>query len=119
MQLLDVGIVNVAVPTIQSSLGSSFAGLESIIAGYQVAFAVSLLPAARLGDRYGRRRLFLVGVGAFAAFSGLAGAATTTGMLVAARILSGVAAGVMFPQVISIIQSSFDVDSRRRLFGLY
>ena len=119
MQLLDVGIVNVAVPTIQSSLGSSFAGLESIIAGYQVAFAVTLLPAARLGDRYGRRRLFLVGVGAFAAFSGLAGAASTTGMLVAARILSGVAAGVMFPQVISIIQSSFDIASRRRLFGLY
>ena len=119
MQLLDVGIVNVAVPTIQASLGASFAGLESIVAGYQVAFAVTLLPAARLGDRYGRRRLFLVGVAAFAVFSALAGAAATTGMLVVARILSGVAAGAMFPQVISIIQAGFDTRSRRRLFGLY
>ena len=119
MQLLDVGIVNVAVPTIQASLGASFAGLESIIAGYQVAFAVTLLPAARLGDRFGRRRLFLVGVAAFTAFSALSGAAHSTGMLVIARILSGVAAGVMFPQVISIIQAGFESGARRRLFALY
>ncbi|MDA8397006.1 MAG: MFS transporter [Actinomycetota bacterium] len=119
MQLLDVGIVNVAVPTIQASLGASFAGLESIIAGYQVAFAVTLLPAARLGDRFGRRRLFLVGVAAFAAFSALSGAAHTTGMLVVARILSGVAAGTMFPQVISIIQAGFESGARRRLFAFY
>ena len=119
MQLVDVSIVNVAVPSIQRDLGASYAEIQLILACYQLAFACMLITGARLGDILGRRRMFLAGLVGFTITSALCGAAPSPEVLVAGRILQGLAAGVMFPQVISVIQVTFAPAERGRALGLY
>src|SRR6202142_3151583 len=92
MAIIDVNIVNVAVPAIHVSLHTSGSGLQLIVAGYTIAYAVLLITGARLGDILGHRRMFLAGIGLFTLASLGCGLAPTTGALVALRFLPGVGA---------------------------
>jgi MFS family permease len=89
MDLVDVSIVNIALPTIRDDLNASAAALEWTIAGYTLAFALGLITGGRLGDVYGRRRMFLLGVGGFTAASLLCGLAWSSEVLIAARMAQG------------------------------
>src|SRR5262245_41899653 len=104
MTLLDVSIVNVAIPSIQTSLHFSSDALQWVLSGYALAFGLVLVPAGRLGDTYGRRSLFLTGLAGFTLASALAGAAQNEMWLILARLLQGAAAGVVNPQVSGLIQ---------------
>ena len=97
MALLDVFIVNVAVPTIGSELHASGAGLQLVVAGYSIAYAVLLITGARLGDLLGHRRVHLAGLGLFTAASLACGLARGTGELIAFRLVQGAGAAVMIP----------------------
>ncbi|MHA6783417.1 MFS transporter [Pseudonocardia saturnea] len=119
MSLLDVSIVSVALPSIQSGLGTSPAGAQWVVSGYALAFGLALVPAGRLGDAVGRRRMFLGALAAFVLFSGLAGAAPTTGLLIAARLCQGLAAGALAPQNTALIQQLFSGAERGRAFGFF
>ncbi|MFC0437369.1 MFS transporter [Kutzneria buriramensis] len=119
MALLDVSIVNVAIPALQGEFGASSADISWVAAGFALTFGVALVPAGRLGDERGRRRMLLIGLAAFTATSALCGLAPTPGWLVVARLLQGAACGLMNPQVIGMIQQLFPGDSRARALGLY
>lgn len=119
MSLLDVSIVSVALPSIQQGLGTSPAGVQWVVSGYALAFGLALVPAGRLGDALGRRRMFLLALTAFVVFSGLAGAAPTTELLIAARLCQGLAAGALAPQNSALIQQLFSGAERGRAFGWF
>jgi EmrB/QacA subfamily drug resistance transporter len=119
MSLLDVSIVSVALPSIQRGLGTSPSGVQWIVSGYALAFGLALVPAGRLGDALGRRRMFLFALGGFVLFSALAGAAPTMGLLIAARIAQGLAAGALAPQNSALIQQLFRGAERGRAFGFF
>ena len=119
MALLDVTIVNVAIPTIQAKLHASGAALQLIVAGYTVTYAMLLITGARLGDLRGHRRLFLAGLGTFTLASLACGLAPTTGALVTARFVQGVGAALMVPQILSVIQRQFAGAARARALGVY
>src|SRR5439155_13214939 len=97
MDLLDGTVVNVAAPTIHQDLGASSTALQWIVGGYALALAVGLLTGGRLGDLFGRRRMFLIGVVGFTAASTACGLAPTTEVLVAARLAQGLAGAMMIP----------------------
>jgi EmrB/QacA subfamily drug resistance transporter len=117
MTLLDVSIVNVALPSIERDLGASASSLQWVVSGYALAFGLALVPAGRLGDTVGRRRMFLIALSGFVVTSALSGAAPTTGPLIAARLLQGVAGGMLLPQSSGLIQELFDGAERGRAFG--
>lgn len=117
MTLLDVSIVNVALPSIERDLGAAAASVQWVVSGYALAFGLALVPAGRLGDTVGRRRMFLIALSAFVVTSALSGAAPTTGLLVAARLLQGVAGGMLLPQNSGLIQELFGGAERGRAFG--
>lgn len=119
MAVADFFIVNVALPSIATSLGSDSAGLELVVAGYGVAYSTVLVTGGRLGDALGRRRLFLAGIAGFTLASALCGLAPSTATLVVARVLQGLSAAGMVPQVLATIQSSFSGAARRRALGVY
>ena len=119
MTLLDVSIVSVALPSLQSDLGASPATVQWVVSGYALSFGIALVPAGRLGDAYGRRRLFLVGLVAFVLCSAAAGAAPTAELLIAARLAQGVAAGCLAPQNSALIQQLFRGAERGRAFGFF
>ncbi|MFB7779378.1 MFS transporter [Streptomyces bauhiniae] len=119
MDLVDVTIVNIAIPSIQRDEGASFSQIQWITAGYALAFAAGLITGGRLGDIYGRRRLFLLGVGGFTLASALCGFAVDPAMLVAARVLQGGMAAMMVPQVLSIVHATFPAHERGKVFGLF
>jgi MFS family permease len=119
MALLDVTIVNVAIPTIKARLHASGAALQLVVAGYTVTYAMLLITGARLGDLRGHRRLFLVGLGTFTLASLACGLAPTTGALVAARFVQGAGAALMVPQILSVIQRRFTGADRARALGVY
>ncbi|WP_454675541.1 MFS transporter [Achromobacter pestifer] len=116
--IFDLFVVNVAIPSMQSTLSASFAQINFIIAAYEMAYGVLLIAGSRLGDRHGRRRLFMLGMVGFALASALCGLAPTADTLIGARILQGVAAAMLFPQVYALIRVSYDGHARRRAFGL-
>jgi EmrB/QacA subfamily drug resistance transporter len=118
MELLDVTVVTVALPAVQYDLHATYANVQWILAGYQLSFAVGLITGGRLGDIFGRRRMFLYGVVAFVLASLLCGTAQTGGWLIAARLLQGLTAALMYPQTFSIIQVSFPPQKRAAAFGL-
>jgi EmrB/QacA subfamily drug resistance transporter len=117
--VLDAFIVNVAIPSLERELHASFAQIQLIVAGYTLTYAVLLVTGGRLGDLYGRKRLFLLGVGGFTLASALCGLAPNAILLVVFRIIQGAAAALMFPQVLSFIQVTFDPTERPRAFGYY
>lgn len=119
VQLLDVSIVNVAIPSIQRDIGASFAAIQLVLAGYQLAFACLLITGARLGDIYGRKKLFMIGMATFTTASTLCGLAPNATTLVLARILQGIGSGLMFPQVLSVIQVTIPPKDRGRAFGIF
>lgn len=119
MALLDVFIVNVAAPTVRTDLHASDAGLQLIIAGYTIAYAVLLISGARLGARIGHRRAFLYGLAVFTAASLACGLATGTGQLIAFRFVQGAGSALMLPQVLSLIQRTYTGPSRARALGAY
>lgn len=116
--IFDLFVVNVAIPSMQVDLGASFAQIGFIVAGYELAFGVLLITGGRLGDVFGRRRLFVVGMAGFTLASALCGLAPSAGFLIGARILQGLAAALLFPQVYASIRVNFDGDDSRRAFGL-
>ncbi|WP_051817134.1 MFS transporter [Kitasatospora sp. NRRL B-11411] len=118
MTLLDVSIVNVALPSVRSGLHMSEAGLQWVLSGYSLAFGLVLVPAGRLGDAIGRRPVFLAGLALFTATSALAGAAQGETWLVVARLLQGMSGGLLVPQVSGFIQQLFRGAERARAFGL-
>ncbi|MET7377649.1 MFS transporter [Streptomyces sp. NPDC005526] len=119
LPLIDFFIVNVALPTIGRDLGAGEAVLELVVAGYGVAYAVLLVLGGRLGDLFGRRRLFLGGMAAFGLTSLACGLAPDAWSLVAARVAQGAAAAAMLPQVLATIQAATSGPRRARAMGLY
>jgi EmrB/QacA subfamily drug resistance transporter len=119
MAVLDVAIVNVAIPSIRDDLDVGFGAVELVISAYTLTYACLLVTGGRLGDLYGRRRLFIVGLLLFTATSGLCGAAPSIGVLIAARALQGIGGALMYPQVLAIIQVTFDGQERARALGLF
>jgi MFS family permease len=119
MTLLDVSIVNVALPSIEASLGAGPSDLQWIVAGYTLAFGLVLVPAGRLGDVRGRRTVFVAGLTGFVVASAACGLATTPEMLAVMRLVQGLAAGVLNPQVVGLIQQLFTGPERGRAFGLF
>jgi EmrB/QacA subfamily drug resistance transporter len=119
MDLIDVTIVNVALPTIRRDLNAGATQLEWVVSGYLLAFAASLIIAGSLGDKFGRKRVFLVGVAVFGAASLGAGLSGTTGELIAARIVQGAGAAAMAPQVLATFRVIFSGQERGRAFALY
>src|ERR1700724_2231443 len=120
MAVLDTNIVNVAVPAMHATLGASGAGLQLVVAGYTIAYAVLLITGARLGDILGHRRMYLAGIGLFTLASLGCGLAPSTGVLVALRLVQGVGAATMIPQVLSLIQRTYTSPGpRARAMSLY
>ncbi|MFN2562914.1 MAG: MFS transporter [Jatrophihabitans sp.] len=119
MAILDVSIVNVAAPTLRTDLGASGAELQLGIAGYTISYAVLLITGARLGDRIGHGRAFRAGLSVFTLASLLCGLAPTIGTLIAFRLVQGVGAALMMPQIMSLIQRTFDGTARARALSLY
>ncbi|MFE9241197.1 MFS transporter [Streptomyces sp. NPDC006856] len=119
MDLVDVTIVNIAIPSITRETGASVSAIQWITAGYALAFAAGLITGGRLGDIYGRKRLFLIGIGGFTLASALCGLAPNPEILVAARILQGATAALMVPQVLSIVHATFPAHERGKVFGLF
>ena len=119
MDLLDITIVNVAIPSIQRNLHAGYAQIQWIVAGYALAFAVVLITGGRLGDIFGRKRLFLIGMTGFTAGSALCGTAVNPDMLIASRFFQGTMAALMIPQVLAIIYVTFPPAERGKVFGVY
>lgn len=119
MDLLDGTIVNVAAPSISAELHASSTALQWIVGGYALALAVGLVLGGRLGDLFGRRRLFIVGTVGFTVCSLLCGIAPSTGVLIAFRLLQGLAAAMMIPQGFGIIRSAFSTAELPKAFGLF
>src|SRR5436309_4226010 len=116
---LDGTVVNVALPAISRDLDASLRGLQWMLDGYLVTLSSLLLLGGSAGDRYGRRRVFLAGLGAFLAASVLCGLAPGVGFLVAARAVQGVAGALLVPASLSIISSGFDPADRGRAIGAW
>jgi EmrB/QacA subfamily drug resistance transporter len=119
MIMLDNTVVNVALPSIQQDLGASISGLEWTINGYTLSFAVLLATGGRLGDIFGRRRMFLIGVVIFALSSATAGLAPDETALVLSRVIQGVGAALMMPGTLSIITDAFPAHERGKAMGTW
>ena len=118
MILLDVSIVNVALPSLERDLAVSAGTVQWVVSGYALTLGLALVPGGRLGDILGRRRMFLVALAAFVVTSALTGAAPTIGLLIAARLLQGIAGGLLVPQNSGLIQELFRGAERGRAFGI-
>jgi EmrB/QacA subfamily drug resistance transporter len=119
MDLIDLTIVNVALPTIRADLGASGTELEWVISAYMLAFAAGLIVAGSFGDLLGRKRIFCLGIGVFGLASLAAGLAQSPGELIAARVVQGTAAAMMIPQLLATFRAIFDREERGKAFGVY
>jgi EmrB/QacA subfamily drug resistance transporter len=119
MALVDVTIVNVALPTMQSDLHASGAALQLVVSGYTISYAMLLITGARLGDMRGPKPLFQLGLLTFTASSLICGLSPDVGLLIAARFAQGVGAAAMVPQLFSVIQRQFTGPARLRALGIY
>lgn len=118
MALLDTTIVNVALPTIRTSLRADEATLSWIISGYALAYGLALIPAGRVGDRIGHKWVFIVGLAGFTLASLMAGIAQDTATLIVARVVQGLFGGIFFPPVTALIQLMFAPRVRGRAFAI-
>lgn len=119
MDLLDTTIVNIAIPTIQHSLHAGYNLMQWVLVGYTLTFAVMLISGGRLGDIFGYKKLFMIGVGSFGVVSLLCGLAPNIGMLIAFRVLQGACAALMVPQATSLIQLMYKPKERGSVMGLF
>ncbi|MGM4910587.1 MFS transporter [Rhizobium sp. 768_B6_N1_8] len=118
LTILDLFIVNVALPDIQRELHASNAELQLIMVAYDVPFGAMLLNGARLGDLFGRRRLFLFGMATFALGSLLCALAPSPWLLIGSRVIQGIGAALMMPQIYASVRLLFEGDARRRAFAI-
>ena len=116
---LDYFIVNLALPSIHAGLQATSAQLQLTVSAYALAYAAMLITGGRLGDLYGRRRIFMIGMAAFVVASVLCALATNGEILVAGRILQGASAAMITPQVLASIRTAFPVPMQARLMGIY
>ena len=119
MTLLDVSIVNVALPSMQSGLHAGAADVSWVRAGYTLTFGLVLIPSGKLGDTLGRKPMFLAGVAMFTVVSALCAVSPDPTWLVVTRLLQGVAGGLLNPQIIGMIQQLFRGSERGKAFGFY
>jgi MFS family permease len=117
--ILDLSKVNVALPSIEAALGAGSTELQLIVSGYVLTFGLALVPMGRLGDQRSRRMLFIVGLTLFTLTSVVCALAPNTAVLLAGRLLQGVAAGIQMPQVLGLIQQLFQGKERGRAFGMF
>ncbi|GAA2306184.1 MFS transporter [Nonomuraea roseoviolacea subsp. roseoviolacea] len=116
---LDFFVVNVAIPSLQRDLHATPSQIQFVVAGFGVALAAGLITAGRLGDLYGRRRMFALGLAFFTLASAACGAAPTAGFLIGARIAQGVGAALLMPQVLAIVNTAYTGERRARAFNAY
>jgi len=119
MDLLDASIINIAIPTIGKSLNASPSALQWSIDAYLLGLALLIVTGGRLGDIFGRKKMFLLGTVGFSVASALAGYATGVEMLIGARLLQGIGAALMVPQVLAFIQVLFAPKDRAKALGAY
>jgi EmrB/QacA subfamily drug resistance transporter len=119
MDLIDLTVVNVALPTIRADLGASGTQLEWVVSAYMLAFAATLIVSGSFGDLLGRKRIFITGIALFGIASLAAGLAQTPAELIAARVIQGTAAAAMIPQLLGTFRAMFSGDERGKAFGMY
>ncbi len=119
MDLLDSTIVNIAIPSIQANLGASYSTIQWLIAGYSLTFALLLITGGRMGDVFGYKKIFMIGVSGFTIASLLAGLAPDAVFLVVARLLQGTMAALMVPQVMSLMQVMYQPKERAGVMGMF
>ncbi|MCP2335892.1 MFS transporter [Actinomadura rupiterrae] len=119
MDMLDALVTTIAAPTIRGDLGGSAATIQWLAAGYTLAMAIGLLTGGRLGDLYGRKRMFLIGAAGFTLGSLLCGVAVTPGMLIGARLLQGLAGAMMIPQGLGMMRRMFPPQEMAKAFGAF
>ncbi|HSW74551.1 MAG TPA: MFS transporter [Candidatus Saccharimonadales bacterium] len=119
MDLLDSTIVNIAIPSIQTNLGASYATIQWLVAGYSLTFALLLITGGRMGDVFGYKKIFLLGVSGFTVASLLTGIAPNPTFLVIARLLQGSMAALMVPQVMSLMQVMYKPEERGSVMGMF
>jgi MFS family permease len=117
--MLDVSVINVALPSVERTLNTTSTEIQLIVSGYALALSLIVIPGGRLGDMYGRRKLFILGVSGFALASLLVGMSSSGEMLALARVAQGACAGLINPQASGIIQQLFKGAERGRAFGLF
>src|SRR6266850_3324459 len=115
----DFNVVTVAIPSIQRGLATTFGEVQLIVAGYALSFAVLLITGGRLGDLYGRRRMYMIGMTGFTVASALCGFAQSPTALVGSRVLQGAFAAVMVPQALSFIQVTFTAREQSLAYAIY
>jgi EmrB/QacA subfamily drug resistance transporter len=119
MTALDSLVLGVALPSIRADLGGSIEALEWTVNAYTLAFAVLLIPGAALGDRFGRKRMFIAGVGIFTGASALAAVAPSIEFLIGARTLQGLGGAIVTPLTLTLISEAFPVDRRAAALGIW
>lgn len=119
LTILDLSKVNVALPSIEQALGAESTELQIVVSGYVLLFGLALVPFGRLGDQRSRKQLFIIGLSLFTLTSIVCAMAPTTEVLLAGRLVQGLAAGIQMPQVIGTIQQLFTGKERGRAFGLF
>ncbi|GAA2302800.1 MFS transporter [Streptomyces caniferus] len=119
LDLLDATIINIAIPSIQRDIHASYTAVQWIAAGYTLAFAIGLVTGGRLGDIFGRKKVFLLAMAGFTLASAVSGLATGPDMLIISRVLQGGMAAMMVPQVLSIIHVTFAPEESGKVFGMF
>lgn len=119
LTILDLSKINVGLPSIEIALGGGPTELQLIVAGYALAFGLTLVPAGRLGDIHSRKTMFVIGLTSFIAASVMCAVAPSIELLVAGRMFQGIAAGIQMPQVLGLIQQLFQGKQRAAAFGLF
>jgi EmrB/QacA subfamily drug resistance transporter len=119
LSVLDLFIVNIAFPDLRRDFGGSLAGLSWVLTAYAICFAAVLVPAGRLGDLYGRRKLFVIGLGLFTLGSALCALASSVEALVAARIVQGVGAAALTPNSLGLVLPLFPLSKRSSVIGAW
>lgn len=119
MNLLDVTIVNIAIPSIQHNLGATYSDIQWVISAYLLTFGTLLITGGRMGDYFGYKKLFMIGVAGFTAASLLSGVAPNATVLIIARLLQGVMAAVMVPQVFAMMQVLYEPHERMAVSAIF
>ncbi|HVW59355.1 MAG TPA: MFS transporter, partial [Puia sp.] len=120
ISVVDIFITNVSLPTIQSYYKTSDAKVQLIVAAYLIGYAVFLITGSRLGDKFGRKKVLIIGLSAFTITSVLCGLAVTIGQLILFRFLQGISAAFMVPQTVTLIHLNFpEGNDRHKAFGYY
>jgi EmrB/QacA subfamily drug resistance transporter len=119
MELLDNTIINVALPSIHRNLGAGYSALQWVTTGYVLSFALLLILGGRLGDIVGRKKILLIGIAGFTTASLLCALSVSPGMLIGSRVMQGVFAGLMVPQVLSIIHVTFTDEEKTKAWGVF